>query len=126
MMNMKTLERLPALTALVLVVLIVAACAIRLRGDEGQTYTLASDDLTSGSSATKLGECRSVTPEQKEKLSECRKVWAEQRRHFLEQKTRSTPLGKGAAQDGSSLFVSPKDGSRLSPTSPSVLQPEKD
>ena len=36
-MNTKTLERLPSVVAVVLVVLVVAACAIRLRGDEGQT-----------------------------------------------------------------------------------------
>ena len=34
-MNTKTLERLPTVAAVVLVVLVVAACAIRLRGDEG-------------------------------------------------------------------------------------------
>jgi hypothetical protein len=33
-MNTKTLERLPTVAAVVLVVLLVAACAIRLRGDE--------------------------------------------------------------------------------------------
>ena len=38
-MNTKTLERIPALAAVVLVVLVVAACAIRLRSDEAQTDT---------------------------------------------------------------------------------------
>jgi hypothetical protein len=43
-MNAKTLERLPTATAMVLVVLVVAACAIRLRDDEGQTLPAASAD----------------------------------------------------------------------------------
>ena len=36
-MNTKKLERLPTMAAMMLVVLIVAACAIRLRGDEDQS-----------------------------------------------------------------------------------------
>ena len=42
LMNTKTLERLPTVAAVVLVVLVVAACAIRLRGDEDQTMSAAS------------------------------------------------------------------------------------
>ena len=38
-MNAKKLERLPTVAAVVLVVLVVAACAIRLRDDEGQTLS---------------------------------------------------------------------------------------
>ena len=79
-MNTKALERIPALAAVVLVVLVVAACAIRLRGDEAQTSTPVSADVTSDPLTTKLAECRSVTYEQKDALSECRKAWAEKRR----------------------------------------------
>ena len=124
-MNMKTLERLPTLAAVVLVVLVVAACAVRLRGDEGQTNTPASDDVTSDPLATKLAECRSVTYEQKDALSECRKAWAEKRRQFLGQKAPS-PSDGGPPQAGSPLFVAPKDESRLPSGYPSIQQSGKE
>jgi len=113
-MNMKTLERIPTLAVLVLVVLVVAACAIRLRGDEDQINSSASTDRTADPLATKLRECRSVTPEQKDALSECRKVWAEKRGQFLGQKGSSASPENGSPREGFSLFV-PKDESRLSP-----------
>ena len=46
-MNAKKLERLPTVAAVVLVVLVVAACAIRLRDDEGQIQSAASADQAS-------------------------------------------------------------------------------
>jgi conjugative transfer region protein TrbK len=124
-MNTKTLERLPTLAAVLLVVLVVAACAIRLRGDEGQTNATAPADVTSDPWATKLAECRSVTYEQKDALSECRKAWAEKRRQFLGQKTPAMP-DTGAPQAGSSLFVAPKDESRLPSGYPPILETGKE
>jgi conjugative transfer region protein TrbK len=124
-MNTQRLERLPTLAAMVLVVLVVAACAIRLRGDEGQTNTSASADVTSDPLATKLAECRSVTYEQKDALSECRKAWAEKRRRFLGQK--APALSDSATpQSGSSLFVVPKDESRLPSVYPQIQQSGKE
>jgi len=124
-MNTQRLERLPTLAAVVLVFLAVAACAIRLRGDEGQTNTSASADVTSDPLATKLAECRSVTYEQKEALSECRKAWAEKRRQFLGQK--APALSDSATpQAGSSLFVVPKDESRLPSGFPPIQQTGKE
>jgi conjugative transfer region protein TrbK len=84
-MNAKKLKRLPTAAAGVLIVLVVAACAIRLRGDENRTLSATSADYASDALATKLAECRSVTYEQKDALSECRKAWAEKRRQFLGQ-----------------------------------------
>ena len=124
-MNTKTLERLLALAAVVLVVLVVAACAIRLRGDEDQTSPTASADVTSDPLATKLRECRSVTYEQKDALSECRKAWAEKRRQFLGQKP-SAPPESGPSQAGSSLFVAPKDERRLPPGYPPIPETGKE
>jgi conjugative transfer region protein TrbK len=124
-MNTKTLERIPALAAVVLVVLVVAACAIRLRSDEGQTSTSGSADVASDPLATKLAECRSVTYEQKDALSECQKVWAEKRRQFLGQKAPAAS-DTGAAQVGSSLFVPPKDESRLPSGYPPIQQTGKE
>jgi conjugative transfer region protein TrbK len=129
-MNTKTLERLPTLAAVLLVVLVVAACAIRLRGDEGQTNATASTEATSDPLSTKLAECRSVTYEQKDALSECRKAWAEKRRQFLGQKA-PPPSDGGSPQAGSSLFVAPKfvapkDESRLPSGYPPILETGKE
>jgi conjugative transfer region protein TrbK len=124
-MNMKTLERLPSVAAMMLVVLVVAACAIRLRGDEDQIKSSASVEGAADPLATKLAECRSVTYEQKAALSECQNVWAEKRRQFLGQKP-SASFEQGNPQEGSSLFVPPKDESRLSPGYPQIRQPGKE
>ena len=125
-MNMKKLQRLPTMTALVLVVLIVAACAIRLRGDENQTLSATSADHASDALATKLAECRSVTYERKDALSECRKAWAEKRRQFLGQKISPASSDNAPPQEGSSLFVPPKNESRISPDYPPIQQPGKE
>ena len=126
-MNTKILDRLPTVAAVVLVVLVVAACAIRLRDDGGQTLSAASTDQASDALTAKLAECRSVTYEQKDALSECRRAWAEKRRQFLGQdKAPSASSDNEAAKKGSSLFVPPKDESRLSPGFPPVPQSGKE
>lgn len=122
----KKLERLPQAAAALLVVLVLAACAIRLRGDEPQTSSPAVADGISDPLATKLAECRSVTYEQKDALSECRKAWAEKRRQFLGQTAPSPSSDNGSPQEGPSLFVPPKDESRLSPGYPSIQQSGKE
>ncbi len=125
-MNTTILDRIPALAAVALVVLVLAACAIRLRGgDEGQTNATASTDVAADPLATKLAECRSVTYEQKDALSECRKAWAEKRRQFLGEKDPG-PSGNGSPQAGSSLFIAPKDESRLPSGYPGVQQTGKE
>jgi hypothetical protein len=122
-MNAKKLKQLPTVAAGVLIVLVVAACAIRLRDDEGQPLRAASADHASDALTAKLAECRSVTYEQKDALSECRKAWAEKRRQFVGQKAPSASFDKGTPQEGSSLLVpAPKDESRLSPGYPSIQQ----
>ena len=76
-MKKTKLDRLPMAAAMLLVVFIVAACAIRLRDDESQTPSTASAAEAPDPLTTKLAECRSVTYEQKNALLECRKAWAE-------------------------------------------------
>ena len=125
-MNAKKLKRLPTVAAGVLIVLVVAACAIRLRDDEGLTLPAASADHASDTLTAKLAECRSVTYEQKDALSECRKAWAEKRRQFLGQKAPPASSDNGTPQEGSSLFVLPKDESRLSPDHPPIQQSGKE
>jgi conjugative transfer region protein TrbK len=124
-MNKSKLERLPTAAAVLLVVFIVAACAIRLRDDGNQATAATSTAQASDPLATKLAECRSVTYEQKDALSECRKAWAEKRRQFLG-KTPSALSDSGAPQGGSSLFVPPKDEARLPSGYPSIQQSGKE
>jgi conjugative transfer region protein TrbK len=124
-MMTKLLERLPKMAAVLLAVLIVAACTIRLRGDENQTAPTTPTDQSADPGAAKLAECRSVTYEQKDALSDCRKAWAEQRRQFLGQGRLATPSDSGASQSSSLLFV-PKDQGRLPPAAPLIPENEKE
>jgi conjugative transfer region protein TrbK len=124
-MKQTNFDRLPMATAMLLVILIVAACAIRLRDDENQTPSATSAAEASDPLATKLAECRSVTYEQKDALSECRKAWAEKRPQLLG-KSPSSSSDNGAAQGSSSLFVPPKDEDRLPSGYPSIQQSGKE
>jgi conjugative transfer region protein TrbK len=124
-MRKTKLDGLPMAAAMLLVVFVVAACAIRLRDDETETSSAASAVEASDPLAAKLAECRSVTYDQKDELSECRKAWAEKRRQFLGQKTQA-PSDNQRPRAGSPLFVSPKDESRLPSDSPSIQQTGKE
>ena len=118
-MNTHKSNRIPNVAALTLVALVAAACTIPLRDGEEQGKMLEPGSTSSDPLAAKLAQCRSVTYEQKDALAECRKAWAEKRRQFL---------GQGALppsrtpQAGSSLFVAPKDESRLPSGFPSIQQ----
>ena len=120
-MNTQKSNRITYVAALALVALVVAACTIPLRGDEEQGKMLEPGNTSSDPLAAKLAECRSVTYEQKDALTECRKAWAEKRRQFLRQDARP-PSDSRMPQAGSSLFVAPKDGSRLPSGFPSIQQ----
>ena len=124
-MNMQKLSRIPYLMASVLVALAIAACTIPLRGGEEQAKMLEPNSMPPDPLAAKLAECRSATYEQKDALTECRKAWAEKRRQFLGQDAR--PLSDSRMpQAGSSLFVAPKDESRLPSGLPSIQQNGKE
>jgi conjugative transfer region protein TrbK len=125
-MKMTRLKRLPTVTAIVLLVLAVAACAFPLHGDQDQANSSVSADRDTDPLAAKLAECRSITSEQNDALAECQKAWAGKRRQFLGQRAPSASSDSGPPQAGSSLFVPPKDQSRLSPGYPSIQQPEKE
>jgi conjugative transfer region protein TrbK len=103
-------------------VLVVAACTIKLRDDEDQISALPSarevDPL-----AAELARCRTVTSEQKDALAECRRIWAEQRRQFVGQsKTRSSTShpDTNASNIGVPASVPRKDESRLPQGRPSI------
>ena len=120
MMTQK-LNRIPYAAALALIALTPAACTIPLRGDAEQAKIVEPGSTSPDPLAAKLAECRSVTHEQKEALTECRKAWAEKRRQFLG-KTAPAPSDGQTPQAGSSLFVAPKDESRLPSGFPSIEQ----
>ena len=116
------LDRLSIVAGVAVMVLVVAACAIKLRGDEDQISALPSaqevDPL-----AAELARCRSVTPEQKDALEACRRVWAEQRRQFLGQSKTPTPTGLPNDNAPNIGFPAPgprKDKSRLPQGWPSI------
>ncbi|WP_186467773.1 putative entry exclusion protein TrbK-alt [Bradyrhizobium stylosanthis] len=70
--------------AVTLAVLVVVACAIRLRGDQDDALSEAS--IAQGSAdptAAKLEQCRSVQYEQKDALVACRMLWDEKRHDFF-------------------------------------------
>ena len=124
-MNTQKSNRIPYVGALALVALVAAACTIPLRGGEEQANIVEPGRITPDPLAAKLAECRSVTYDQKEALTECRKAWAEKRRQFLRQKA-SAPSDNRLPQAGSSLFVAPKDESRLPSGYPSIEQNGKE
>jgi len=111
-----------------LMVLVVAACAIKLRGDEDQISALPSaqelDPL-----AAELARCQRVTPAQTDALEGCRRIWAEQRRQFLKQSkppTPSTRANYGAPNIGVPASGPQKDKSRLPQGWPSIPPSESE
>jgi conjugative transfer region protein TrbK len=116
------LDRLLKSTAMVIVVLVIAACTIHLRGDKDQAAAIPPTDQAAGPLAAKLAECRSVTYEQKAALAECRKAWAEKRNQFLRQGAPSASSDSETSRNGSSLFVPPNDEGRVPLGFPSIPQ----
>jgi conjugative transfer region protein TrbK len=109
-------------------VLVVAACAIKLRDDEDQISALPSarevDPL-----AAELARCRTVTAEQTDALEECRRVWAEQRRQFLGQsktRSRTSHPDNNAPNMGVPASGPRKDESRLPQGWPSISPSENE
>jgi len=110
-------------------VLVVAACAIKLRGDEDQTSSASSVSTDADPLAAELARCRRVTPEQTDALEACRRIWAEQRRQFLGQSkppTPSTRTNDGASNIGVPALGPRKDKSRLPQGSPSISPSESE
>jgi conjugative transfer region protein TrbK len=124
-MNKTKLERLPKAAAMLLVVFIVAACAIRLGDDGNQIPSATSSAEESNPLTSKLAQCRFVTSEQKDALSECRTAWAEKRRQFLG-KTPSESSDNGVPRGASSLFVPPQEEDRLPAGYPWIQQSGKE
>jgi conjugative transfer region protein TrbK len=107
-----------------LVVVAVAACAVWLRDGEEETNKPASSDQEFVP-LPEFTECRFVTNEENDALSECLKRWDENHRKSPEQKPPATS-DTVAAHAGSSLFVAPKDESRLPSDGPSIQRTGKE
>ena len=122
------LDRLPMVAGVTVMVLVVAACAIKLRGDEDQISALPSAQAVDPLAA-ELARCRTVTSEQKDALAECRRIWAEQRRQFLGQSKTPTPTGLPNDNAPNIRFPAPgprKDESRLPQGWPSISPSENE
>ena len=108
-------------TAAIVPGLVVAACAIQLRGEGehaamGSPASMAADPL-----AAKLEHCRTVTSEQLEDIQECRRVWAESRRRFLGQrKTPAAPSVDAQPNAPAPSSTQPKDPGRVLREGPPV------
>ena len=107
--------------------LVVAACAIQLRGDSDGPPAGSSASRVTNPLATKLERCRKVTSEQVAELEECRLIWAENRRRFLGSKKTSTASSVDA-QPGSPTPspTQPKNPGRLLQGWPPVATPERE
>ena len=99
--------------AVVIPVLVVAACTIQLRD--------TSDGRTAGSSASRatnpvgaeLERCRKITSEQMAELRECRLIWAENRRRFLGSKTPAVSSVDAQSSSPTRALAQPKNPDRL-------------
>ena len=109
-MTTPQLDRLPLVAIIATLLLIVAACTIRLRGDEGQSQPTASVAREADPMAARLERCRDVTYDQKAALQDCRRIWAERRRQFLGQGSEPSVDERDGAP---STSATPKDKSRL-------------
>ena len=117
------LDRLSMVAGVAVMVLVVAACVIKLRDDEDQTSSASSMSTDADPLAAELARCRRVTPEQTDALAECRRIWAEQRRQFLGQSKTPTPATRtndGGPNIGVPALGPRKDNSRLPQGWPSI------
>ena len=121
-------NRLSTFAGLGVMVLAIAACAVKLRdAEQASSASPVSEDPNP--QAAELARCRAVTPEQKDALEECRRVWAEQRRQFLGQS--KTPSRTSHPDDGAPNIGFPapgpdKDKSRLPQGWPSISPAESE
>jgi len=106
-----------------MMVLAVAACAIKLRGDEEQISSALSASPDADPLAAELARCRRVMPEQTDALEACRRLWAEHRRQFLGQSKTPAPTVHPTDNAPNIGFLTPglkKDRSRLPQGWPSI------
>jgi conjugative transfer region protein TrbK len=95
-------------------VLVIAACAIQLRGDDDGPSPGSLASRTTNPLAAELDRCRKVTSGQVAELRECRLVWAENRRRFLgSRKAPAAPSATLGPMSPTTSSAQPKDPERL-------------
>jgi len=99
-------------------VLVVAGCAIQLRGGEN-TSAPPTAEQTKDIDGSELARCRTVSSEDAADYQHCQKVWAENRRHFFGRRD-------GAAAAVTGVTPAPKDQSRLPQGYPTAGVPRED
>lgn len=118
-------SRIAVVTAAGAAMLIVAACAIQLRGDGDETASNPAAPQRTGTLEPSLTRCQTVKPEQTATYEYCRRIWAENRRRFFGQKGSATASpGNDALSSQSSEL--PKDQSRMPQGFPSVSLPRSE
>jgi conjugative transfer region protein TrbK len=85
------------------VIFAIAACAIRLRGDQDKPAVPVIARPEKSLLASDLERCRGVTTEQDPAYAQCRKIWAENRRVFFGKSTTAVDQDDNAAKDQSRL-----------------------
>jgi len=119
-------RRLPLVAAAACVMLVVAACAIQLRGDGEEAAPKSGGPQTTGAVDSSLARCRMVTSEQTATYDYCRRIWAENRRRFFGQKGSATAPAGGDSLSSQPSELPPKDQSRMPQGYPSVALPESE
>jgi conjugative transfer region protein TrbK len=93
-------------------VLVVAGCAIQLRGGEN-TSGPPKAEQTKDTDGSELARCRTVSSEDAADYQHCQKIWAENRRRFFGRQD-------GAAAVETGVKAAPKDQSRMPQGYPSA------
>ncbi|WP_354115840.1 putative entry exclusion protein TrbK-alt [Bradyrhizobium sp. LA7.1] len=119
-------KRLPVVAAAASMMLVMAACAIQLRGDGDEAASNSAGPRTTGTLASSLARCRTVTLEQTATYDHCRQIWAENRGRFFGQKGSATAPAGSDAPSSQPSESPPKDQSRMRQGYPSVALPESE
>ena len=107
--------------------LVLAACAIQLRGDSSGPTGGSSASRATNPLGAELERCRKVTSEQAVELQECRLIWAENRRRFLGSKKTSTASSvDDRPSSPTPSLAQPKNPGRLPQGWPPVATPERE
>ena len=112
--------------AVVIPVLVVAACTIQLRGDSDGPPARSSASRATSPLGDELERCRKVTSEQVAELQECRLIWAENRRRFLGSKKTPGVTSADGQPGPTPPLTQPKHPDRLPRGWPPVATPERE
>jgi conjugative transfer region protein TrbK len=119
MTDVRAFKALSLATAVV--VFVVAACTIQLRGGEDASSPPKAEQTSDADDSDLVG-CRNVTIEETAKYHHCQEIWTKNRRRFFGSKDGAAVSGRGDPASG--LAPAPKDQSRMPQGYPSVAIPE--